>query len=567
MRLRVLLALAAGGLAAAFSLPRILPLATIDVSGYDPADACIFMWNFWWTRRALASAHGLYWTDLLGYPHGTSLALHSYPLPYCLLSLPVQWLVPGLPGLILAFNLAVLLSFIFTAAAASVLAARVCRSCAGGLVAGVMVALAPFRSLNVARLHLMATEFPAIYVLCWVAFVERPSRPRAIALGASLALCVYSSPEYAIAAAVFSAVWLMYEWRSWHTPTVLGLRTGLAVACVSCAIVVSPLLLAQASAIVRHEIRPVRSLDEVIMWSPALASFFVPSRMHPVYGSLLSAAGEYRSPGVYGMRSETTIPLTAWVLVLVALTRVKRDRSIFWVIAGAVFLVLTLGPFLRLTGSWTTRVPLPYAALYAVLPLVRASRDPTRMLPMATLMLAVVAAFGVRACIARIRSRSAAAIVTALFVATVAFESLTPSTIHATAGQMVPTIYQRIADTSGEFAVLDLREEPLPLLAQTVHGKPITSGSISVRRAAAWGAPGAERDLRDPRNFTSLSREARAARLTEDRDELIRLNFRFVVLPESTSDQWSLAQELSLRPVAGAVDSSLWEVPSEDSSR
>src|SRR5260370_26108608 len=132
MRLRLLLALAASGLAAAFSLPRILPLATIDVSGYDPADACIFVWNFWWTRRALASAHGLYWTDLLGYPHGTSLALHSYPLPHCLLSLPVQWLVPGLPGLLPAFNLAVRPSFRFTPAGAPLLVAGGSPSCAGG---------------------------------------------------------------------------------------------------------------------------------------------------------------------------------------------------------------------------------------------------------------------------------------------------------------------------------------------------------------------------------------------------------------------------------------------------
>ena len=74
------------------------------------------------------------------------------------------------------------------------------------------------------------------------------------------------------------------------------------------------------------------------------------------------------------------------------------------------------------------------------------------MLPMATLMLAVVAAFGVRACIARIRSRSAAAIVTGLLVGTVAFESLIRSTPHLPAGQLVPAIYRRIADTSGKFA-------------------------------------------------------------------------------------------------------------------
>jgi hypothetical protein len=567
MRLRVYVAcmLATGGLAAVFSLPHVLPLTTIDVSGYDSPDAGVFLWNFWWTRHALASAHGLFWTDLLLYPHGASLALHSYALPYCLLSLPVQWFVPGLPGLILAFNLVIVLSFVLTAAAACVLAARVSRSWAGGLVAGVIVALAPFRFLNIPRLHLMATEFQAIYVLCWVAFVERPSRPRAIALGSSLALCVYSSPEYAIAAALFSSLWLIYQWRWWYTPTATGVRAGLAIACISCAILISPLLLAQANAVVRHEITPARSLSETVNWSPALVSFFVPSRMHPVYGSLLAAAGEYGTPGVDGMRSETTIPLTVWALVVVALTRVKRDRSTFWVIAGAAFLVLTLGPFLRLTGSWMTQVPLPYAALYLILPLVRASRDPTRLLPMATLMLAVVAAFGVRACIARVRSRSAAAIVTALLVAAVAFESLTQSDDHATAEKLVPPMYERIAGTPGEYAVLDLGPDQWAVLAQTVHGKPITAGSITIARAAAVDAPGVELDLRTPDNVASLSGEAREARLTADRDELIRLNFRFVVFWEISSYQYSFARELGLRPVDGS-DPFVWEVPSVDRS-
>jgi hypothetical protein len=559
-------ALAAGGLAAVLCLPRVIPLTTIDMSSYDAEDAGIFMWNFWWTRHALASGHSLYWTDLLVYPHGASLALHSYPLPYCLLSLPVQWLVPGVPGLTLAFNLIVLLSFALTAAVVCILAARVSRSSAGGLVAGIIVALAPFRSLNIARLHLMATEFPAIYVLCWIAFVERPSRARAVALGLSLALCVYSEPEYAIAAALFSTLWLIYEWRLWYTRTAMGIRSGLAVAFTSCAILISPLLLAQANAIIRHEIHPVRSLEEVSEWSPALVSFFVPSRMHPVYGSILTAAGEYKSPGVDGMRSETTIPLTAWVLVIVALARAKRDRSIFWLIAGTTFLVLTLGPFLRLTGTWMTRVPLPYAVLYQVLPFLRSSRDPTRMLPMATLMLAVVAAFGVRACIAKVRSRSAASIMTALLVGAIAFESLTRSTTHATPEQLVPAFYQRIARTPGEFTVLDLGLDQLALLAQTVHGKPITAGSSSIPRAAEWDTLDVERDLRAPDSVASLSGEARSARLTADRHELIRLNCRFVVLQEASSNQSALAGELGLLPV-DSIDSFLWEVPSANSSR
>lgn len=135
------------------------------------------------------------------------------------------------------------------------------------------------------------------------------------------------------------------------------------------------------------------------------------------------------------------------------------------------------------------------------------------------------------------------------------------------AERLVPALYQRIADTPGKYAVLDLSPEPLPLLNQTLHGKPITSGSASVPRVAVRRELGVEHDLNAPNDLLSLNDEGRAARLAEDRDELIRLNFRFVVLPESSNDQWSLAQELGLRHVDGDVELSLWEVPFENSSR
>ena len=69
------------------------------------------------------------------------------------------------------------------------------------------------------------------------------------------------------------------------------------------------------------------------------------------------------------------------------------------------------------------------------------------------------------------------------------------------------------------------------------------------------------RTVADRRSAVSPgSRTGSRTSLAEDRDELIRLNFRFVVLPESSNDQWSLAQELGLRHVDGDVELSLWEV-------
>ncbi|MDD9938991.1 MAG: hypothetical protein OXT09_35715 [Myxococcales bacterium] len=73
------------------------------------------MWSLWWTKHALSSAQNPFWTDLIFHPHGTSLAFHSYPFVYGVLSVPLQWLLPGKEGLAATFNLIVFTSFVMSA--------------------------------------------------------------------------------------------------------------------------------------------------------------------------------------------------------------------------------------------------------------------------------------------------------------------------------------------------------------------------------------------------------------------------------------------------------------------
>src|SRR6185503_5317406 len=123
------------------------------------------------------------------------------------------------------------------------------------------------------------------------------------------------------------------------------------IAIAAFAIVTFPLLYEQVHTVLAGQAARVWSLAEVRLWSPALLSFVTPSRIHPVYGSLFSFAGEYDTPGVDGMRSETSIAWTIWILTLVTAWHRKRDGSTFWLVAAGVFLVLALGPFLRITGT------------------------------------------------------------------------------------------------------------------------------------------------------------------------------------------------------------------------
>src|SRR4030095_16711692 len=88
------------------------------------------------------------------------------------------------------------------------------RSC--GLIAGLAFACMPYRLLNVARLHVLSTEFLVLFVLAWVFFAESPSRPRAVLAGAALAATFYSSLEYALYGGVFVMLWLAWHGRQWR---------------------------------------------------------------------------------------------------------------------------------------------------------------------------------------------------------------------------------------------------------------------------------------------------------------------------------------------------------------
>jgi hypothetical protein len=199
----------AGLLGLALMSPHVLPLRALGTLSYDALDANLFLWDFWWTRDALSAGQNPYWTPLLSYPSGASLAFHTFPIVYNVLSLPFQSLVSGTTALVTAFNALVLAGSIATAVGVYTLAVRLTGHRGGALAAAAIFTGSTYRLINVARLHVVATEWLVWYVVCFVALMEAPSRLRAIGCGACLALCVYTSPEYALYAAGFSAFFLI----------------------------------------------------------------------------------------------------------------------------------------------------------------------------------------------------------------------------------------------------------------------------------------------------------------------------------------------------------------------
>lgn len=527
--------------------PHVFPLDWISESTYSQEDAYICLWGLWWTNHSVLQGLNPYWTDFLFYPMGTSLAFHAYPLTYGLVSIPFQQGIEGVSGIVVALNSIILLSFVFSGFGAYLLASHVTGSRPGGWIAGVIYAFMPFHSLNRVTLHLLAIEFIPFTIFSLVKLSEKPTPPRAILLGLCFALTYYSSLEYALYLFMFSGLWFVYKLLFTFRDITRKQIMALAGSCVIFLLLTSPLLFQQMKAYSEYDSAIQQDFEEVTFWSPALLSFVTPSRMHPWYGQSLAAAGELTdaNPQKWGMRSETCIGWTALGLALVGLFGYRKGNRIFWALAALFFFLLSLGPFLRVTGEWFSGIPLPYLLLYEWIPLFRTGRDPTRFIPLAIMMLSMLAAFGVEDLFGRFKATRLRIPLAMLFSALILFESLTAWV--SSYEPSLPGVYRQLARAEQEVAIIDLTPEPYKLLPQTLHEKKITYLEKTLPRTPSknWMLP-VEYDLRFPESFFRLDARQQSKRLEEHRESLKALHLKFILLPRGSQTllQVQLAERL-----------------------
>jgi hypothetical protein len=547
--------------------PQLWPLTELSAQTFDFPDAHISLWSLWWTGHALSQLQNPFWTDHVFYPSGTSLAFHSFPFGYGVLSSPLQWLVPGKAGLALCFNSLIFVSYVLSAVGAHLLALRVTGSRPGAWLAGYAFAFAPFHLLNSCRLAVLSIEVLPFYVLALLRTAERPSVPRALALASSLALAYYNSAEYALYLLFFTGLWL--GWAVLRREPLPGLERPryFALAALLFCLLAAPLLSQQLS-VARAEADTVgHQLEQARQWSAALTSFVVPSRVHPLYGPQWAFAGEFEDGRTTGMRSETCLAWTVLALVGFALRRRSADGRSLWLLAAGVFFTLCLGPELRLTGEWTTSLPLPYALLYDWLPVMRAAKEPTRMFPLLLLSLSMLSAFGVRDLASRLPApaRQLPGLLW-LLGGLVVFEGLTVWPWSRTLREPVAVSahYETLRDDPRVVSIMDLTEADATLKAQPVHAKRTVEwqGFIPRARAAHTGSPLFELGavLFRPQLLLGRPGAEQQARLHAYRGALDRAQVAQILLPTTAAPAlrafWGqLAPRLdaTLEPAAGML--------------
>ena len=334
-------------------------------------------------------------------------------------------------------------------------------------------------------------------------------------------------------------------------------RRALAAGAIA-AVVVGPMLIRVASVARDPELETAIALNSVRFMPDAL-QFLAPSTHQAVMGSWFYVDDQLRmdtqsrrsivpalNPEVdwqgCGIETAATIPLTAIVLAIVA-RRARYEGTGRWLVFVGVFAVLALGPYLRIAG-WSEftifklRILLPYAVLVS-LPGFDVLRTPVRFMMIGGVGVAVLAAWGLLALMARASVPRRAVLVAAATIAIVLVECW-PRAWPQQELPPVPDFYRRLASDPERYAVLDLPSArrsqdfaSLYMYYQTVHGKGIAWAYLS-------------RAYREyPLTGVDAIFESHTADGAETRARLAALGYRYVVWHKRALD---VARRLSPEP-------------------
>lgn len=453
-------------LTAVFTYPLAPNLATHHV-GEASGDAKGYLWNYWWTERALfEEGTSPFETDVIFHPIGIGLAFHTLGflqgVEYAVLREVVSRVT--------AANLVVLWTFLASALATYALARSLGAGPWGSFLAGAVFAFCPYRLARLAgHYDLLGTEWIPLYALLLLKLVRsEPSSRRVVPLVGLTALaaaaCGYTAMTYLVFLVFFTLVVLIHQYR-------LARRAAPRVAALA---VVTVALLAPLlhQALVDQASWTYPSYPGASRYVADAFGYLVPSPRQSLLGPFL---GRRFDPNL----TETSVFIGFFVtgIAIVAIwIRRRLEGASLWLLAGGVFYLLSLGSSLHVFGT-DTGLPLPFALL-AKIPVLDNLRAPSRFAILTVLALAMLLALAWTQLVGTHRFR---AIATAFAVLLIAAEYVSyPTPLFA---EDVPSLYRDLAKEPGALAVVEIpgiEQEPVETMYhQTFHEKPMFIGTVA----------------------------------------------------------------------------------------
>jgi hypothetical protein len=449
------------------------------------------LWDIWWVSYATFHLHAsIYYTNLLFWPIGVSLVYQTMSPLLALISAPFQAL-----GVVFAYNLIFLLSFVLSGLGMMLLAKYITKNYYAAFFAGIVFAFSSFHIAQAySHLSFLNIMFVPLFLYFLLRSVHEGKRADVLGMAASFALsALIGGDEQALMLAmlfVFAVVAYLVSGKD--RKHILGVRfaSNLVIFVVLSFIIGLWLFLPTAIALLHGNSLSSTSYANSIqyneMWSSDLLSFFVPSYYNGAFSWLTS--GTYST--IYaGLSPERVAYLSFTVLVLAAYYAYRQKRhALPWIAGAIVFGLLSLGPYIEFNGT-ASPVPCLYYA-YHLIPWINIIREPGRFNLITTMFFAILSSLGVALLLEKGASKKSLLHNKALVICVISFLFLLESNgmpLGSSLSQLVsthvsvPPIYGMLATVQDNYSVLQLPAAAISYNTTLAIGKATYFTSITHR--------------------------------------------------------------------------------------
>ena len=304
---------------------------------HDPGDPLLVTWMLWWNTQTVPLS-ATWWDAPIFFPLRGAFALSEHVLGISLFASPIQ-LAGGSP--LLAYNIALLLSYALSGFFSFLLVRQLTGSGAIAFCAGVAYAFAPYRASQLSHLQVLSSQWMPLALYALHRYLQT-GRVRLLALfGAATLVEGLSHGYYIFFFAVLLALWLLWfvDWR--RAP---GRGVAILLAWFLASIPLVPILWTYRQ--VQGRLGLSRSLPEMVMYSASPGAFLNVPPMLKFWPDVYAETGEnYLFTGV------TVVALVIAGIAVAArgggrLRRAIATRSafLFYAFAVLVMYALAMGP-------------------------------------------------------------------------------------------------------------------------------------------------------------------------------------------------------------------------------
>jgi hypothetical protein len=469
------------------------------------ADLYQNLWDIWWVKYALFNLHtNAFSTKILFWPSGLNLAFVTLAPIVGLISAPFQGI-----GIAFAYNIIYFLGFVLSGLGMFILAQYITDNIYASVVAGFIFTFSAFHIAQSLHIHFINIEFVPLFLYFLLKLMREDKNNLYNAAGMSFSLAfsslmgnVEQTIMLVLVFLLMIAIYLCYKKtrqrilsRNFALSLVLFAVLTLAIGSWNFIPLLNGIL--HSGGIGRANSLNTIKYNEA--WSVFPADFFVPSYYNGLLHGIESAGGLYPSYSPQYVEQVAYIGITVIVLVAFGLGGNKKRDMIPWVIGALIFAWLSLGPVFGLYE------------IYHSLPAINIIREPGRFDLITSMFLAILAAYGAKIIFEHIKAsnkgykmKTYLVLMVILLLMFVENNGVPISGATQLVNPSAPQIYYQIANTPGNFSVLELPATPFGVYDTSLYPAKATFYTSITHKPLVGGYAGGRENVSNDQSLAAI---------------------------------------------------------------